>query len=165
MPCSEEAFISGTEEQTAFLEDVFKGASYSGFASTIVICRVFKAIMHHVHRTKPYDHPEDLKNGSFWKRHHALDNEVSSAFMFLPDRLRLPEHVREPAALHVNLNLHASIICLHHSAIEKAEKYGHQESVKRNSVRRLRASAEEIVNIVKLTSPHGGAFVSDHSIL
>lgn len=160
LPASEEAFLSCTEEeQSAFLDDVFKGAGYSGFAGTIVICAMFKSIMHHIYREKPKDRPEDLMNGLFWERHRTLDNELSNVFMFLPDKLTLPQNIREPTALYTNLNLHASVICLHHAAVEKAEKYGHVDTVKRNSISRLRASAEEIANIIKLTSHNTGVFV------
>ena len=42
LPCSEEAFASGREESAPFLEEVFDGAEYSSFASTIVSCHIFK---------------------------------------------------------------------------------------------------------------------------
>lgn len=163
LPASEQAFASGTEEEAPFLEEVFSGSPYSGFASTIVICRIFKAIMYHVHRHKPADHPENLNHGAFWKRHRELDNDLSGAFMFLPQKLRLPENIREPTALHANLNLHASVICLHHAAIEMIEKHNLPKEVKHNSFCRLRTAAEEIVAIIR-ASPHGsGVFVSSQS--
>jgi hypothetical protein len=72
--------------------------------------------------------------------------------MFLPEKFRLPENVRDVSALHLNLNLHAAIICLHHAAVEKADKYNLPDHVKQGSVTRLRAAAEEIVNIMRLTA-------------
>lgn len=159
LPASEEAFVTGTEEQSAFLDEVFSGSPYTGFAGVIVICRIFKNIMHHVHRSKPSDRPDDFLNGPFWTRHRSLDNELSSAFMFLPEKLRLPQNIRDPTAMHTNLNLHASVICLHHAAIEKAEKFGHSDAVKNSSLCRLKTAAEEIVNIVKMTSHNFAAFV------
>ena len=152
LPASDSAFLSGTEEQSCFLEEAFKGGQYSGFASTVVVCRILKAIIHHVNRPKPYDRPEDLMNGPFWVRHRELDNELSSAFMFLPENLSLPRNIRDPTALFTNLNLHAAVICLHHAAIEKAEENGHADTIKRTSVSRLKATAEEVCNIIKLIS-------------
>jgi hypothetical protein len=72
--------------------------------------------------------------------------------MFLPENFRLPENIRDVSALHLNMNLHAAIICVHHAAVEKAEKYKLPDHVKQSSVARLRAAAEEIVNIMRLTS-------------
>lgn len=159
LPASEEAFVSGNEEKTVFLEEVFTGAPFESFSGAIVICEVFKIILRHVHGAKPSDHADDLLNGQYWKRHRDLDNKLSSLFMFLPEKFRLPQRIGDPAAVHANLNLHASIICLHHAAIETAEKYGFNENIKQSSLCRLRAAAEEIVNIIKMTSHHTSFFV------
>lgn len=151
--------MSGREEKTAFLEDVFTGANFESFSGAIIICEVFKIILRHVHGAKPSDHPEDLMNGTYWKRHRDLDNKLSSLFMFLPEKFRLPQRAQDHAAVHANLNLHASVICLHHAAIEAAEKYGFNDTIKQNSIGRLRTAAEEIVNIIKMTSHHTTIFV------
>ncbi|KAM0252586.1 hypothetical protein ACHAQJ_007623 [Trichoderma viride] len=158
LPASEEAFMSGSEQKTVFLEEVFSGAPFESFSGAIVICEVFKIILRHVHGAKPSDRADDLLNGAYWKRHRDLDNKLSSLFMFLPEKFRLPQRVQDPAAVHANLNLHASVICLHHAAIETAEKYGFNEGIKQSSLCRLRAAAEEIVNIIKLTSHHTSMF-------
>ncbi|KAH8720855.1 Citrinin biosynthesis transcriptional activator mrl3 [Beauveria bassiana] len=160
LPASEAAFSSGEEEKTAHLHQVFEGAPYAGFAGTIVTCQLFKSILRHVHRPKPDDNPADLAHGGFWKRHRELDNQLSSVFMFLPERFQLPANTRDPGAVHVNLNLHASIICLHHAALELAEMHHHSQSIIDESLRRLRTSAEEVVNIVKMTAHRTGIFKS-----
>lgn len=102
-------------------------------------------------------------HGGFWKRHRDLDNKLSSIFMFLPDKFRLPQNQRDPSAVHTNLNLHASVICLHHAAVEMVSKYNHPASLLETSRSRLRTSAEEIVAILKLTVHQTGIFVSFHS--
>ncbi|KAL7795775.1 binuclear zinc transcription factor [Trichoderma ceciliae] len=158
LPASEESFMSGREEESVFLEDVFTGAPFESFSGAIIICEVFKIILRHVHGAKPSDQPGDLMNGAYWKRHRDLDNKLSSLFMFLPEKFRLPQRVQDPAAVHINLNLHASVICLHHAAIETAEKFGFNDTIKQNSLSRLRTAAEEIVNIVKMTSHHAAIF-------
>ena len=159
LPASEEAFSSGQEETAPFLDDVFEGANYGGFAGAIVICSVFRNILRHVHRTKPTDNADDMMEGAYWKRHRDLDNKLSSTFMFLPEKLRLPQNIRDPTAIHTNLNLHAAVITLHHAAIEKQEKLGLPDSVKQTSMCRLRMSAEEIANIIKWSSHSTGMFV------
>ncbi|KAF7551011.1 hypothetical protein G7046_g7841 [Stylonectria norvegica] len=152
LPASEEAFIADRKEEAPFLYEVFHGAPYTGFAGTMIVCQIFKTILHHVHRSKPHDRPEDVMHGPFWVRHRELDNKLSSIFMFLPDKLRLPQNIRDATATHTNLNLHACIICLHHAAIEKAVKHNLHSSIKTTSVYRLRAAAEEISNIMKLNT-------------
>lgn len=72
--------------------------------------------------------------------------------MYLPGSFRLPDNYRDPIAVHTNLNLHASIICLHHAAIETIESYKLPESAKKICHDRLSTAAQEIVNIMKLTS-------------
>ncbi|KAH6604245.1 binuclear zinc transcription factor [Trichoderma cornu-damae] len=152
LPASEESFMLGREEKTAALDDVFKGAHFESFSGAIVICEVFKVILRHVHGARPSDRPEDLMDGAYWKRHRDLDNKLSSLFMFLPEKFRLPQRAQDPAAVHTNLNLHAAVICLHHAAIEAAEKHGFNDMIKQNSLSRLRTAAEEIVSIIKMTS-------------
>ncbi|KAM0562585.1 hypothetical protein ACHAPJ_002275 [Fusarium lateritium] len=152
LPASEEAFVEDRKEEAPFLDEAFQGAQYTGFAGTVITCQVFKIILRHVHRSKPDSRCDDVMHGSFWTRHRDLDNTLSSLFMFLPEKFRLPDNVRDVAALHLNLNLHASVICLHHAAVEKAENHNLPDHVKQSSITRLRAAAEEVVNIMRLTS-------------
>jgi hypothetical protein len=72
--------------------------------------------------------------------------------MFLPERFRLPAHIRDPVAVQTNLNFHASVICVHHAAIEKSDKYGLPLHIKQASQARLKTAAEEVINILRLTS-------------
>lgn len=160
LPASEDAFASGREEVSPFLEQVFNGSSYSAFASTIIVCQIFRIILKHVHRSKPSDRPEDILDGPFWNRHRELDNKLSSTFMFLPSKFILPRAARDSGAIHMNLNLHAAFIILHHAALEKAEQHDLPSTVMKTSLGRMRASAEEIVNIMKLTSHSTSIFVS-----
>ncbi|KAG6288515.1 hypothetical protein E4U46_003223 [Claviceps purpurea] len=160
LPASEEAFASGTEEISPFLEQTFNGAPYSAFAATIVVCQIFRIMLKHVHRCRPSDRPQDMLDGPFWHRHRALDNKLSSIFMFLPARFVLSRGMRDPGAIHMNLNLHAAVIMLHHAALEKVEQHDLPRSVRDLSLCRLRASAEEIVNIVKMTSHSTSIFKS-----
>ncbi|RSL47129.1 hypothetical protein CEP53_010045 [Fusarium sp. AF-6] len=152
LPSSEDAFLADREEEAPFLTDAFRGAQYTGFAGTVITCEVFKSILRHVHNARPDDGCDDVMNGTYWTRHRELDNTLSSLFMFLPEKFRMPENIRDASATHLNLNLHASIICLHHAAIEKAEKHGLPDHIKQNSIARLRAAAEEVVNIIRINT-------------
>jgi hypothetical protein len=159
LPASEEAFITGVEEKSWPLLDVFKGASYSTFGANVVVCYIFGQLLKHAHRPMPDDRPEDTEYGPFWKRHRELDNMLSSAFMFLPERFRLPSNVRDPLAVQANLNLHAAAICLHNAACEKADKFK-LPHIKQTSRTRALTAAQEIVDIIKLTSHLRRGYVS-----
>lgn len=149
LPCSEAAFPSGEEAKGCTLNDALKGYPYSSFASSVVICHFFNEILKHVHRPRPDDFPENYEFGRYWTRHRELDNTLSSAFMFLPEGFRLPDHYQDRTAIHINLNLHASIICLHHAAIDKIDKHKLPNHLKKASQTRLLTAAQEIVNIMK----------------
>ncbi|XXH04793.1 homeodomain super [Hypoxylon texense] len=152
LPASETAFYEGTQVDTCSLHDAFKGRAYSSFAGAILVCHVFNEILKHVHKPKPTDNPDNYEFGEYWQRHRDIDNTLSSAFMYLPESFRLPENYRDPVAVHTNLNLHASIICLHHSAIETIDTYKLPDSAKKICQDRLTTAAQEIINIMKLTS-------------
>lgn len=149
LPCSEAAFRSGEEVKGCTLNEALKGYPYSSFASSVVICHFFNEILKHVHRPRPNDFPENYEFGRYWTRHRELDNTLSSAFMFLPEGFRLPDHFQDRTAIHINLNLHASIICLHHAAIDKVDKHKLPNHLKKASQTRLLTAAQEIVNIMK----------------
>ncbi|KAK1637326.1 hypothetical protein BDP81DRAFT_222423 [Colletotrichum phormii] len=160
LPSSEEAFNSAREEETSTLPEAFQGASYSTFAGAVIMCYIFNMLLKHVHWERPNDRPADVEYGEFWKRHRDIDNMLSSAFMFLPERFRLPQSMRDPTSVHTNLNLHASVICLHHAAIDRIERNKLPEQLKAASELRLRTAAEEVVSIIKLTSHMNSGYKS-----
>ncbi|KAL2168814.1 hypothetical protein VTG60DRAFT_6784 [Thermothelomyces hinnuleus] len=148
LPVSEDAFVNGTEEPSFPLEDAFRGSSYSKFGANVVICRIFTRLVNHAHRPLPHDRPEDVECGAFWKRHRELDNLLSSTFMFLPERYRLPQNIHDLNAVQFNVNLHAAVICLHLAAREKAERFKLGNIVQTSQTRCLTA-AQEIIDILK----------------
>ncbi|KAK8113673.1 hypothetical protein PG999_005742 [Apiospora kogelbergensis] len=113
----------------------------------------FNEILKHVHRPRPDDFPENYEFGRYWTRHRELDNKLSSAFMFLPEGFRLPDNYRDRTAVHTNLNLHASIICLHHAAIDKIDRHKLPNHLKKASQTRLLTAAQAIVEIMKTIGP------------
>ncbi|KAK4231582.1 transcriptional activator protein acu-15 [Podospora fimiseda] len=151
LPASEQAFANGKEEKTTPLHQGFNSPDISSFAGKVIMCYIFIQLMKHAHRPMPDDHPEDPHGGPFWKRHSQLDNTLSSAFMFLPERFRLPRNIRDPVAVQMNLNLHAAVICLHNVASEKAEKFNLPTHIKQASMARALNAAREIAEIVKQT--------------
>jgi hypothetical protein len=127
-------------------------ARVSPFAAVVLMACLFGHNWMHLHRPGPNDHPEDFLEGEFWKRHRRMDNVLSNTFMFLPERLRLPAGLRDQNVVYLNMNIHASTICLHQAAILKAEKHGLDSRIIKQSQARCRVAAQEIVNIMRLIS-------------
>lgn len=150
LPASEDAFNTGLQETSPTLQEAFGGFSYTSFASTVIISYLFNELLNHVHRPKVSDRPDDLQDGPYWKRHREIDNNLANAFMFLPEKFRLPTNITDTVALQVNLNLHASVVCLHSAACDAVNKYGLDKRLgERSKVRRLNA-AREVVKIMRL---------------
>lgn len=89
--------------------------------------------------------------------------------MFLPEKFRLPTNITDMVALQVNLNLHASLVCLHSAAYDAVNKYGLDKRLgERSKVRRLN-SAREVVKIMRLAretvSPYVSAALSHTSAM
>ena len=124
----------------------------SSFAGIVVIASLFGRNLMHLHRSSVNDRPEDTANGEFWKRHKELDGYLTSTMLFLPDHLQIPNGNKDPNVPFLNMNIQASVICLHQAAILKAEKHDLDMSLIRQSVDRCFAAAERIVDIMRLTS-------------
>ncbi|CAK7197451.1 hypothetical protein SEUCBS139899_000098 [Sporothrix eucalyptigena] len=159
LPSSEDAFTRGIPQRSCSLENIFSGSTYSTFSSAILVCHLFNSILLHV-QLKPGDRPEDLDYGPFWQRHRSLDTKLSSAFVFLPERYRLPNNFHDPVAVHTNLNLHAATICLHNAAVERAEVHNMKASVIKGFHDRMFTAAQEIINIMEKTSYMAASYKS-----
>ncbi|KLU84256.1 binuclear zinc transcription factor [Magnaporthiopsis poae ATCC 64411] len=155
LPCSEEAFERGREEKTGKLSSLFTGATaaFSPLSSAVGVCHIFNQLLAHVNRTRANDGGGDLEHGAFWRRHREIENLLLSGFMSLPTcpSRRQLSHLdwRLGGPMHVRLNLHASVICLHMAAVDRAEAHGLAPDIKRFSHARVLMSAHEIVKITR----------------
>ncbi|KAL8349605.1 hypothetical protein RB598_005122 [Gaeumannomyces tritici] len=166
LPCPEDAYERGREEQKmGKLPSLFTDGkmTYSPLCSAVGVCHIFNLILAHVNRARAGDGGGDLEHGAFWRRHREIDNLLLGGFMSLPacrsrpcaGASNHPHHRRRPGHLdwqlggpmHVRLNLHASVICLHMAAIDRAEAHGLAADVGHASRARVLMSAHEIVNI------------------
>jgi len=165
LPVSEEAFASSTEEKAPTLQDALNGSSgYSTFAGYVITSHIFTRLVKHSQRPMPGDRPEDPESGPFWQRHRELDNILSNAFMFLPQRFRLSRHTGDPTAVQTHLILHGAVICLHSAAREKADKF-RLAGIRQASRTRALTAAQEIVNIVKASTNIAAACKSPLMVL
>ena len=167
LPSTNEAYEKSQSQDTLSLEDAMTSggaSSLSSFAGIVVLASLFGRSLTHLHRPSDGDKAEDPVNGGFWKRHHKLDNILTNTLMFLPDHLRVPAGSRDPNVIFLNTNIHAATICLHQAAILKAEKHDLDLDMIKQSTDRCFTAAEEIVNIMKLTSHlHVSTVSSNHS--
>lgn len=64
---------------------------------------------------------EEPGDRRYWSRFRHLDNDLTSIILMLPESLRLPAAFRCQHAVFVNILTHVAIICLHQSAIRRAQ--------------------------------------------
>ena len=155
LPSTDEAFDHSKTQTTMSLADAMTAdgaSSISSFAGVVLMASLFGRNLLHLHRPELNDHPEDLANGEFWRRHRTMDTILVNTSMFLPDHLRLPGGVRDANVVFLNMNIHTSTICLHQAAILKAEKNKIDPILIRQSTERCLIAAGEIISIMRLTS-------------
>lgn len=153
-PASEEAFLHGKPERTLPLAEVMTpdgAATLSSFGGVVLMACLFGRNLTHLHRPESEDNDHDL-NGDFWRRHRALDNILLNTSLSLPPQLRLPAGIHDSNIVFVNMNIHASTICLHQAAIFKADKNQLSAQISSESKRRCIIAADQIANIMKLIS-------------
>lgn len=154
LPATEEAFINSKPEKSLPLAAVMSpdGAStLSSFGGVVLTACLFGRNLTHLHRADTEDNDHDL-NGEFWKRHRALDNILLNTSLSLPPQLRLPAGINDANIVFLNMNIHASTICLHQAAIFKADKNLMASHISGESKRRCIIAADQIANIMKLVS-------------
>ncbi|KAI9644866.1 hypothetical protein NHQ30_006893 [Ciborinia camelliae] len=154
LPSSEEAFDMSKPERTQTLTDAMspQGASkLSPFAGIVLMASLFGRNLLHLHRSDPDARDNDL-NGEFWKRHRNMDNILQNTSHSLPFHLKISHGMANPNIVFMNMNIHASTICLHQAAIFKAEKNRLPDSVATESIARAIDAAKKIANIMQLIS-------------
>lgn len=154
LPSSDEAFDMSKPERTQTLVDAMspEGASkLSPFAGVVLMASLFGRNLVHLHRSDPDDRDNDL-NGEFWKRHRNMDNILLNTSLSLPFHLRLPHGMAHPNIVFLNMNIHASAICLHQAAIFKAGQNRLPNTVAAESKVRAITAANEITSIMRMIS-------------
>lgn len=93
-----------------------------------------------------------------------MDTLLSQTSISLPDHLRLPNGIRDPNTVFLNLAIPTSTIRLHQAAIFKAEENHLPKRVVEQSRTRCIIAAQRIADIVRMTSDMDMAGVSEASI-
>lgn len=162
LPASEEAFDMSRPEQTQSLHDATTpsgAAKMSSFGAVVLMASLLGRNLIHLHRPDADDLDHDI-NGPFWKRHRHMDNIILNTSLCLPNNLKLPAGMSNPNVVFTNMSIHTSTICLHQSAIFKAEKNKLPASVGAESKIRCITAANEIASIMRTVSHMDLASVS-----
>jgi hypothetical protein len=104
--------------------------------------------LEHMHRTSPEDNEGDL-NGKYWKRHRDIDNILLNLTMGMPEALRIPMGLPDPSVIFMNMCIHTSVICLHQSAMARADKHNLTSSIGAESKMRCVTAALEIASVMR----------------
>lgn len=124
----------------------------SSFAGVVLVAHLLGRTMKHGQDIDDIDLTDAAQCRPFWERHAHLDTLISTAITSFPAALRLPTAVKEPHIVYTHMNMHALIISLHQTAIKVAGECGLGSEVTQKSHERCLAAADEIVNILRLTS-------------
>jgi hypothetical protein len=104
--------------------------------------------LEHMHRTSPEDNEGDL-NGKYWTRHRDIDNILLNLTMGMPEALRIPMGLPDPSVIFMNMCIHTSVICLHQSAMSRADKHHLTSSISAESKMRCITAALEIASVMR----------------
>jgi len=139
--------------------------SLSSFAGVVLSANFLGLIHTHLYRSEAnLDSREYDLNGEFWKRHRKIDTLLSYTSISLPDHLRLPNGIRDPKTVFLNLTIPTSTIRLHQAAVFKAEDNRLPHRVLEQSRSRCIVAALRIADIMRMTSDMDMAGVSTASI-
>ncbi|KAF5008887.1 hypothetical protein FDECE_4861 [Fusarium decemcellulare] len=162
LPASEEAFQLSLEEPSTTLTALLNGckSQCSSFACRILATHLFHECLDHTYQEHPDEHPADVQNSTFWKRHQDLNNGIASAFFTLPDALRTSTVTYNRDAITVNLQLHTATICLHRIGVARAKKHNIPIEVLAGTQVRLLPAADAIFGIVASLADVTATFVN-----
>jgi len=150
LPASDESFQSGRPAPTQSLIEALHtaGSDLSGFAGAILLAAMLGRNLEHMHRVSVDDNEGDL-NGKYWTRHRDIDNILLNLTMGMPDALRIPQGLPDPNVIFMNMCVHTSVICLHQSAMSRADKHQLTGSISAESKMRCITAALEIASIMR----------------
>ncbi|ROV91821.1 hypothetical protein VSDG_06465 [Cytospora chrysosperma] len=156
LPSSEEAFEKSKPMQTGFLVTVMAQgvtASLQPLGGVVLTAALFGRNLLHLDRLSP-DEDDDMMDGEFWTRHRSIEAILLNTALSLPDHLRLhvPSSLTNPNVVFFNMSLHTSAICLHQTAIFKADKQGLPANVSSESKVRCVTAAGEIASLMRMIS-------------
>ncbi|KAF4336885.1 hypothetical protein FBEOM_9265 [Fusarium beomiforme] len=108
-----------------------------------------------------FSHTEDCASNGFWDGYCALVKKTDQLFGTLKEHLNATSIRNDPVAFSLYLNLRATEIFCHESAITRSQEQGLPPLMTAESQRRATAAAFQISTAVRLNLPSPGKFDSD----
>lgn len=130
-----------------------ESANLQPLGGVVLTAALFGRNFLHLDRLSP-DEDDDVLDGEFWTRHRSIETILLNTALSLPDHLRLhiPSSLTDPNVVFFNMSLHTSAICLHQTAIFKADKQHLPVDVSSESKVRCVAAAGEIASLMRMIS-------------
>jgi hypothetical protein len=129
--------------------------------ATVLVAFLAGRILNHLKQRTSVEKRHNDQN-AFWDTHQRLDNMLLDVSLNLPDHLRLPLGMDNPNVVFVNMNLQALTICLHQTAVLKANtnenlrtRFGNE------SASRCIAAAVAITSFMRMVAHTDLAAVND----
>ncbi|KAL8915137.1 MAG: hypothetical protein Q9172_006936 [Xanthocarpia lactea] len=139
----------------AMRESVVPGSTlYSPFAGAVLVAGFSGRCLRHLQNAHKAD-AENEYTYDFWSNHYSIDGAMNQTLSSSLKHLNIAfgadsiEDVTDPNTIFLNMNMRATIICLHQAAIVQAEKSSLPATLIAESENRTLAAAQEIASIMK----------------
>ncbi len=138
--------------------------NYSAFAGAVVMAGFCGRCLRHLQRAHKA-HAENDYTYYFWSNHYSIDLAINQTLLSPLKHLNIAIDTNniegmtdpDPNTIFLNMNMRATIICLHQAAVVQAERSTLPATLIAESESRSLKAAQEIANIMKLvrrTSVH-----------
>ena len=136
--------------------------TYSAFAGAVVMAGFCGRCLRHLQRAHKALAENDYTY-DFWSNHYSIDLAINQTLLSPLKHLNItmdPDSIdgmTDPNTIFLNMNMRATIICLHQAAVVQAERSTLPATLIGESESRSLTAAQEIANIMKLvrrTSVH-----------
>ncbi|KAG4432241.1 hypothetical protein IFR05_012274 [Cadophora sp. M221] len=156
LPTSEASLDCEYEEPSISLAEATAegGASNipSSFSGAILTTTLLAREYNHIEQSTKFENIRGGNDKEFWERHRELDNSLSNALMYLPERFKVAHELRDPNVVFLGIALQAATICLHRTVINRSISQQVCGSTVSQSMNRCTAAAHVITSTIRLIS-------------
>ncbi|KAL8729265.1 MAG: hypothetical protein Q9166_004886 [cf. Caloplaca sp. 2 TL-2023] len=145
-------------------------APYSPFAGAVVMAGFCGRCLRHLQNAHKADVESDYTY-DFWANHYSIDGMIVQTLLSSLNHLNIPNGVdsvqglSDPNTIFLNMNMRATVICLHQAAVVQMEKTSLPATLIAESESRALKAAQEIAHIMKISqnSIHLSKVTTDRS--
>ena len=124
-----------------------RGHQISPYAVRILAANELLHVLDHSSRQVSAEAPEDAGNAPYWRRHRAIDRNLSTLTVCLPETLQLSQNARSLDAILVHVCTNMAIIQLHRGALGMMRRHSLPDYVVAQSQARLLPAADGILAV------------------